>query len=132
MIKDLKETGIYLGKYSLPTGRFPAIQYIDFKCTAEEIEEVVIMSIIASYCIENKSTGATVTEVPCSTNFEFVENPKMTIQDLIPLWKKSVKNLRDECNKKNQGPLKDIPYPSNDQVKSSIQEFLIDWENTHK
>jgi hypothetical protein len=127
MIKDLKLTGIYLGKYSLPKGRFRTIQYIDFSCTAEKTDGAVIMSIIASYCLDDKTTSSTILKVPCSTNIEFIAESDITTEDLTPLWKTSVKNLRDECNKTNQEPLKNIPYPSNEQVKYSIEEFLKVW-----
>ena len=125
MIKDLKQTGVHLGKYIIPKGRFMSTRYIDFECHYEQEEGgVIIMSLIASYCLDNNETGETVLKVPCSTNSEFTTYGELTVSDLMSIWKKAVKNLRDECNKTMEEALKDIPYPPNEMIRDSIFGFL--------
>lgn len=128
MIKDLKQTAVHLGKYKIPVGRFPVAQAIDFECHAERDGHSVTMSIIASYQLIRKEDGEIALNVPCSTTIEFMIDSPMTVEELMPIWKSSVKNLRDKCNDERKEPLKNIPYPSNDQVKESIASFLKEFD----
>ncbi len=130
MIKDLKQTAVHLGKYTLPKGKFMSTVYIDFECHYEQEEGgVIIMSLIASFCIDNNETRDNVLKVPCSTNSEFTAYGELTVDDLMPVWKKAVKNLRDECNKTKEQVLKGIPYPPNEMIRDSISGFLDELES---
>ncbi len=124
MIKDLKQTAVHLGKYKIPTGKFMATPLIDFECSAEQDEDSITMSIIASFCLYDKQAAETKLKVPCSTTFEFNIDSELTVDELLPIWKSSVKNLRDKCNSERKEPLKNISYPSNEQIKDSIADFL--------
>jgi hypothetical protein len=124
MIKNQRQTAVHLGKYKLPAGRYKTVPYINFECSAEQTEDSILLSIIASYCLDNKETGDTILKVPCSTTTELIVEAGLTVEELILIWEKSVKNLRDKCNNERKDPLKNIPYPSNEQVRASVVEFL--------
>ena len=125
MIKDLKFNGAQLGEYSFPYGEFAVYQYVNFLSRAELTGNHVAMSIIASYHIAKISNDESIVMIPCTSNYEFQMEEELTEQDLMPLWKRSVKHLKDECNKLTQYPeLKKIAYPSNDFCKESIRIFL--------
>lgn len=128
MIKDLKQTAVHLGKYKIPVGRFPVSKVVSFECHAERDGYSVTMSIIVSYELIRNEDGETVLNVPCSTTLEFTIDEPMTVDELMPIWKSAVKNLRDKCNAEREEPLKNIPYPSNEQVKESIVDFLKEFD----
>lgn len=129
MIKNVKQTGCHLGKYSLPKGKHTIIQSLDFEAIVEtDGDTTVSMSIIASYCLDDKTTGENILTIPCSTNFQFeIEGDDIHHSELEPLWKSAVKNLRDKCNETNEPSIKNIPYPPNDMVRASVVDFLKRW-----
>ena len=63
------------------------------------------------------------------TTFEFKVVDEIKASELLSVWKKLVKNLRDKCNETKMPPLKNIPYPPNEMIMDSINEFLKIWSS---
>lgn len=128
MIKNLKQIGCHFAKPVLLEGKFRTIQAIDFEAATEMTDEhIVSMNIVVNYNLTDKITGRTVLKAVCSTTFEFEVVEEIKASELIPVWKSAVKNLRDNGNETNRPILKDIPYPPNDMIKESVNEFLKIW-----
>lgn len=131
MITKWKETGCYLGKYTMPKGRYDSLtRSLEFEAIVEADDvNTVTMSITVCYCIDDNITRSNILTVPCYTSFEFEVDDEIKASELQPLWKRAVKNLRDKCNGTNEPSLKNIPYPPNEMVRDSVNDFLKRWND---
>lgn len=133
MIPKYTCTGIFLAKVKFPTSvSGKVIKSIDFECSWEQFEDLsVIVSIIAKLCLDFPDVPYHF-EASCSSNYEFSIEGELTEDDVLPIWKDSVKNLKDKFGEEEQKKLgirTEVPYPTEDVMRISIREFLADFND---
>ncbi len=119
-------------KFDFPVGNDAGVTAIEFECTGERSGNVLVLSIVASFCVIDDDDNYAL-KAPCSSNYELLIEGSLLNTDLLPVWKHAVNNLDVEFHKIEEqrfGFNTPIDKPPDEVMMVDIDRFLdlVKWD----